>query len=148
MGHRLLVGVSILSIAVLFSADDSKLVKHSALLSRVVSVAKSKTTGVSRLNNWKIAYEGFKEKPVLGWGQENYQYVFAKHFLPEMYNDAPWYDRSHNFLLDWLVSGGILGLLSFLAPFGLTLWLTIRSGKFSNTPKRFICGFYRCLFCQ
>ncbi|MES2516818.1 MAG: O-antigen ligase family protein [Bacteroidota bacterium] len=140
------VGILILSIAILFSSDDSKLVKQSVLLSRVISVAKSKTTGVSRLNNWKIAYEGFKEKPVLGWGQENYQYVFAKHFLPEMYNDAPWYDRSHNFLLDWLVSGGILGLLSFLAPFGLMLWFTMRSGKFSNTQKGLFTGFIVAYF--
>lgn len=136
------VGISILFTAILFSVDDSKLVKQSPFLSRVVSVAKSKTTGVSRLNNWKIAYEGFKEKPILGWGQENYQYVFAKHFLPEMYNDAPWYDRSHNFLLDWLVSGGILGLLSFLAPFGLMLWFTVRSGKFSNIQKGLFIGFF------
>jgi O-antigen ligase/tetratricopeptide (TPR) repeat protein len=135
-----LLVVSVLIITILLNAGDSKFVKESPLLSRIVSVASSKTTGISRLNNWKIAYEGFKEKPIAGWGQENYQYVFAKHFLPEMYNDAPWYDRSHNFLLDWLISGGILGLLSFLIPFGIILWFTVRYDKFSSIQKGLFIG--------
>ena len=135
-----------LIITLLWNAKNTEFVEESAFLSRVVKVASSKTTGVSRLNNWKIAYEGFKEKLILGWGQENYQYVFAKYFLPQMYDDAPWYDRSHNFLLDWLVSGGILGLLSFLAPFGVMLWFTVRSSKFSRIQKGLFVGFIVAYF--
>jgi O-antigen ligase/tetratricopeptide (TPR) repeat protein len=130
-----------LIITLLLVAKNTEFVEKSVFLSRVVKVASSKTTGVSRLNNWKIAYEGFKEKPLLGWGQENYQYVFAKHFLPQMYDDAPWYDRSHNFLLDWLVSGGILGLLSFLSPFIVILWFTVHSDKISSIQKGLFIGF-------
>ena len=136
----LLVALGLI-ITILWSSKNSEFVEKSVFLSRVVKVASSKTTGVSRLNNWKIAYEGFKEKPISGWGQENYQYVFAKHFLPQMYDDAPWYDRSHNFLLDWLVSGGILGLLSFLAPFGVMFWFIARSNKFTNIQKGLFIGF-------
>jgi O-antigen ligase/tetratricopeptide (TPR) repeat protein len=136
----------ILIFTALWSIRNTELIEKSTFLSRVVKVASSKTTGVSRLNNWKIAYEGFKEKPVLGWGQENYQYVFAKQFLPQMYDDAPWYDRSHNFLLDWLVSGGILGLLSFLAPFGVMLWFTVRFDKFTNIQKGLFVGFIVAYF--
>jgi O-antigen ligase/tetratricopeptide (TPR) repeat protein len=141
----LLVAIGLI-ITLLWSAKNSEFVEKSAFLSRVVKVASSKTTGISRLNNWKIAYQGFKEKPVLGWGQENYQYVFAKHFLPQMYDDAPWYDRSHNFLLDWLVSGGILGLLAFLAPFGVMLWFTARSDKFTKIQKGLFVGFIVAYF--
>ena len=141
----LLVALGLI-ITLLWNAKNTEFVENSVFLSRVVKVASSKTTGVSRLNNWKIAYEGFKEKPILGWGQENYQYVFAKHFLPQMYDDAPWYDRSHNFLLDWLVSGGILGLMSFLFPFGLMLWFTVRSDKFSSIQKGLFVGFIVAYF--
>lgn len=141
-----LLVVVVLIITILLNTKNTEFVKKSVYLSRAVLVATSKTTGISRLNNWKIAYEGFKEKPVLGWGQENYQYVFAKHFLPEMYNDAPWYDRSHNFLLDWLVSGGILGLLAFLAPFVIMLWFTVRSNKFSSIKKGLFVGFITAYF--
>jgi O-antigen ligase/tetratricopeptide (TPR) repeat protein len=125
---------------VLFKNFENTIVKNSTFLTRVIRVATSSKTGVSRLNNWKIAYQGFKEKPIMGWGQENYQYVFTKYFLPQLYDDAPWYDRSHNFFLDWLVSGGILGFLAFLAPFGLIVWFSIRSTKLSTIEKGLFLG--------
>jgi O-antigen ligase/tetratricopeptide (TPR) repeat protein len=131
---------SCLGVLAVFKSSESSLVKNSTFLTRFVRVATSSKTSISRLNNWKVTYEGFKEKPVLGWGQENYQYVFAKHFLPQLYDDAPWYDRSHNFLLDWLVSGGILGLFSFLAPFGIMVWFSIRNTQLSNLPKGLFMG--------
>ncbi|MDZ7900154.1 MAG: O-antigen ligase family protein [Arcicella sp.] len=137
---------TLLIFTVLWNGRNTEFVEKSTFLSRVVKVASAKTTGVSRLNNWKIAYEGFKEKPVLGWGQENYQYVFAKYFLPQMYDDAPWYDRSHNFLLDWLVLGGIFGLMAFLSPFGLIIWFTVHSSKFSNIQKGLFVGFIVAYF--
>lgn len=136
----------ILIMTVLLNAGNTEFVKKSVFLSRVVKVATSPRTGISRLNNWKVAYKGFQEKPILGWGQENYQYVFAKYFLPQMYDDAPWYDRSHNFLLDWLISGGILGILAFLAPFGIILWFTVRSNKFSSIQKGLFAGFIVAYF--
>jgi O-antigen ligase len=145
-GLAIFLGVSVLSIGFLLSSGNRSFVQNSVFLSRIVKVATTSKTGISRLNNWKIAYEGIKEKPILGWGQENYQYVFAKHFLPEMYDDAPWYDRSHNFLLDWLISGGILGLLSFLTPFGIMLWFTIRYNKFSSIQKGLFIGFIVAYF--
>ena len=145
-GFSGLLVIIILIITILLNAGNTEFVKKSMFLTRAVLVATSKTTGISRLNNWKIAYDGFKEKPLLGWGQENYQYVFAKHFLPQMYDDAPWYDRSHNFLLDWLISGGILGLIAFLAPFGITLWFTLLSDKFTNIQKGLFIGFIMAYF--
>ena len=133
--------VSMLAIITLFSLQNSKsFLENHSFINRVVTVLTSKTTGISRLNNWKIAFEGFKEKPVLGWGQENYQVVFAKYFKPEMYNDAPWYDRSHNFLLDALVSGGIIGFMAFLLPFGIFGYFTIRSKTLSNVQKGLFLG--------
>jgi O-antigen ligase len=146
LGIAVFLGISMLSIGFLLNSGDKSFVKNSPFLARIVRVATASKTGLSRLNNWKVSYEGFKEKPLLGWGQENYQYVFAKHFLPELYDDAPWYDRSHNFLLDWLISGGILGLLSFLAPFGIILWFTIRSDKFSSVQKGLFVGFIVAYF--
>ena len=142
---RLFLGVFIM-VAVatgitFFSFHDNKqFLENHTTISRIITVLSSKTTGISRLNNWEIAFEGFKEKPILGCGQENYQVVFAKYFKPEMYNDAPWYDRSHNFLLDALVSGGIIGILAFLLPFGLMGYFTLRSRTFTNSQKGLFMG--------
>lgn len=115
------------------------LISH-ATLHRIFTVFTSNLTGVSRLNNWKIAYSGFLEHPFLGWGQENYHYVFAKHFVPEMYQDAPWYDRSHNFMLDWLIFGGIIGFLANLSLYVFLVWHTFKTVRLSIIQKGGIFG--------
>ncbi|MBA4850551.1 O-antigen ligase family protein [Emticicia sp. BO119] len=63
---------------------------------------------------WGIAVKGFGEHWLLGWGQENFNYVYAKFFNPALAADGVWYDRSHNVFLDWFVSGGIVGGLSYI----------------------------------
>lgn len=141
------LSVAILAGIILFSLrNNQSFLENHSTIRRVVIVLTSKTTGISRLNNWKIAFEGFKEKPMLGWGQENYQAVFAKYFKPKMYNDAPWYDRSHNFLLDALVSGGIIGLLAFLLPFGIVGYFTVRSQTLSKIQKGLFLGVLMAYF--
>lgn len=78
-----------------------------------------------------MAWEGFKEKPLLGWGQENFNLVFNKYYKPELYKDEPWFDRVHSIFFDWLIAGGILGLLAYLSiPLAL-LWV-IWFGKITS----------------
>lgn len=80
-------------------------------------------TFTSRLLNIKMSLEGFKERPILGWGQDNYFYVFARHNDARMYAQEPWFDRSHNVFMDWLIAGGIIGLLAYLALYFGALWM-------------------------
>src|SRR3990167_4637220 len=71
---------------------------------------------------WRMSWEGWKEHPILGWGQDNFLYVFAKHYNPKMWNQEPWFDRSHDVFFDWLIAGGALGLLTYLSLFGAALY--------------------------
>ncbi len=75
----------------------------------------------SRFANWEMAQRGFLEKPLLGWGPENYTLAFTKFFNPSLftpeYGSEIWFDRTHNILLDTLVTTGILGLLTYLGLF-------------------------------
>jgi tetratricopeptide (TPR) repeat protein len=64
---------------------------------------------------WGMAFQGFKERPILGWGQEGFNFVFNKYFNPGMYDREQWFDRTHNIFLDWLIAGGLFGLLSYLS---------------------------------
>lgn len=77
--------------------------------------------GQARTVLWKMAYKGVQEKPLLGWGQDSFGYIFAKYYDPAMYAQEQWFDRSHNVFLDWLVSAGILGLIGYLALFVFAL---------------------------
>jgi tetratricopeptide (TPR) repeat protein len=73
--------------------------------------------GQARTVLWKMAYKGVEEKPLLGWGQDSFGYIFAKYYDPAMYAQEQWFDRSHNVFLDWLVAAGVLGLLGYLLLF-------------------------------
>lgn len=76
------------------------------------------STIVSRILNMKMSVTGWSQNAhtmLLGYGQENYGVIFAEHFDPRMYNQEAWFDRAHNVFMDWLVAGGALGLLAYLA---------------------------------
>lgn len=70
---------------------------------------------------WEISKEAFLEKPLLGWGAENFQFGFIGYYnpclgIPECGNDT-YYDRAHNFIYDNIVSFGIVGLFFYIILF-------------------------------
>jgi len=97
-------------------------VKTSPVLSRFAGISLSEGTTESRLTIWKMSWQGFKEKPVFGWGQENFNLVFNKHYEPILYKQEPWFDRAHNVFFDRLTTNGIFGLLSYLGLLGAALY--------------------------
>ena len=88
-------------------------------------------TFASRFLNIKMSLDGWKERPILGWGQDNYLYVFSKYHDARMYAQEPWFDRSHNVFMDWLIAAGILGLLAYLSLYVAAIYLL----WFSRTKK-------------
>lgn len=115
--------VMIALVSSIFLFKNSSFIQSSSVLSRIASISPNDITGASRLSIWTISYQSWKERPLLGYGQDNFSYVFARKFLPErMCNLEPWYDRSHNVFFDWLVAAGALGLITYLSLYGVTLW--------------------------
>lgn len=139
-GHmrKVLVGTLVaitIVIASIFAFKDTSFIKSSPTLARLASISPNDITGASRLAMWQISYEAWLERPILGYGQDNFSYIFARKFLPEkMCNLEPWYDRSHDVFFDWLVAGGILGLLAYLSLYAVALWLMWRKGN--HVPLR------------
>lgn len=79
---------------------------------------------------WDIAWQGVKEKPVFGWGPENFNVVFVKYFNPclainECGNEV-WYDRTHNIILDNLIHSGFVGLFAYLSIFAVAFFVVLR----------------------
>ncbi|MEX0924389.1 MAG: O-antigen ligase family protein [Candidatus Paceibacterota bacterium] len=83
-------------------------------------------SGTTRLYIWGIALQGLEERPVLGWGQENFGVVFDKNYDPILATREQWFDRAHNTFVDWLSAAGILGLLTYVSLYGVLLWLIWR----------------------
>ncbi len=115
------VGVVAL-IGLFIQFKDAAWIQASPTLQRIASISLTDSTTQSRFMIWEMSLEGFKERPILGWGQDNFLYVFSKYYNPKMWNQEPWFDRSHDVFFDWLIAGGILGLLSYLSLFGAVLY--------------------------
>jgi O-antigen ligase/Tfp pilus assembly protein PilF len=118
----ILAGV-LLIIGGFFAVKNTSFVKENTVLSRFASISLKEKTTKSRFMVWNMAMNGFKDRPILGWGQENFNFVFNKYYDPGMYGQEQWFDRAHNVFFDWLIAGGILGLLAYLSLFASVLYL-------------------------
>lgn len=117
-------------------------IENNYLLSRVVTTTADETTTGTRIANWEMAIEGFKERPILGWGQENYTPVFSKYYdLEALWFAEQWYDRTHNTFMDWLVFGGIIGLLSYILLFAAILYMVWKA-KVTYMQKSVLTGLF------
>lgn len=101
------------------------LISKSPVLERLASISLSDTSNQARQYIWPMAVKGAMQRPVFGWGQENFNYIFNANYNPKMYNQEQWFDRAHNVYLDWLTASGIVGILAYLALyvlFVMTVW--------------------------
>lgn len=123
VGAALFIAI-ILAIIGFEQIKTTSFVQGSPTLARLASISPQDLTSMSRLSIWKISYEAWKEKPILGYGQENFSYIFASKFIPEkMWMLESWYDRSHDVFFDWLVAAGALGLVAYLSLYGAALYV-------------------------
>ncbi|MBM3251029.1 MAG: hypothetical protein FJZ07_02235 [Candidatus Nealsonbacteria bacterium] len=93
-------------------------------VSRIVTLTKGLEADEIRLSALKISVKAFWEKPILGYGPENFSIAFEKHYdplLPAMERKLS-FDRSHNSLIEILLASGIFGLIFYLVFFFSLLW--------------------------
>ena len=120
-----LIGAIIILSGLIFIFRQSSFVQKIPAVGSVANVSFSSGTGETRLIAWKIAYEAWKERPLFGWGVENFYYAFNKYYNPKSLEHGyyeTWFDRSHNIFLDYLSTSGILGLLAYVAIFIAVFW--------------------------
>jgi O-antigen ligase len=123
-----LLGALVIMIGLFFGLKDSSFVRNSPTLSRVASISFADKTTQARFTIWRdMAIPGGLEKPIFGWGQENFSYIFNKYYVPSMYDQEQWFDRTHNEFLDWFVSGGIPAALLYILLFVFAVWAIVRS---------------------
>jgi Flp pilus assembly protein TadD len=124
-----------------FTVRDTQFVQNMPAVSRIANVSLEEATVQSRLLYiWPIALGGAMEKPVTGWGQENFSYIFNEHYPSQMYNQEQWFDRAHNQFLDWLVAGGVPAFLLYVLLFFLMVWIILRSDKLLVPEKGILLG--------
>ena len=139
--------VTILVLGVGFwSVRDAQWVRSVGFLSRLATISIHDETIKARFLNMSIAWRGVQERPLLGWGQENYAVVFDKYYDARMYGQEQWFDRVHNIIFDWLIAAGFLGLISYFSISLAALWALWRSGAFSIAERALTTGLFVAYF--
>lgn len=130
----LILGILFLGLAFLNSA--SRLVQRLPIIKNVATISFSAITAQTRVMSWNAAWQGIKDKPMLGVGIENFNVLFNKYFKAGYYSLAPsetFFDRAHNQFLNLTAESGILAWLIYLGfPIIIGYYLTrgYRQGKF------------------
>jgi len=101
---------------------------------RLLDISFSATTFRHRLAAWDIAWKGFLERPVLGWGPGNYIHLFSRIHHPAFFdvesgNYGAWFDRAHSIFFDYLAESGAVGLTAFISIFAALGWRIWRAPK-------------------
>jgi O-antigen ligase len=101
----------------------------------------------SRVIQWRAAVAGARERPVLGFGPENYHLVWSRHYQAEMYRfagDERW-DRAHNAYLDALSTTGVLGFAALIGVWIVLARETLRARRslsLSAASAAVLLGFF------
>lgn len=134
--RRYAIGVCVgllLLIGGFYLARNSSFVQQNHVLERIASMSIS--DGQTRFTLWRMAAQGIAERPIVGWGQEGFNYIFNKYYDPSLYLQEQWFDRAHNAFIDWLTAGGIPAFLLYLSLFGAALTLLWRSSELSRAER-------------
>jgi O-antigen ligase len=86
---------------------------------------------------WELSQKGIAERPLLGFGVDNFQAVYERYYdnhVMEKVNGAEaWFDRAHNVFIDELVEIGYVGMafyiLAYLAIIGSMLFVLLKSTR-------------------
>ena len=89
----------------------------------------------SRLAAWETALEGFAERPLLGFGPENFEAVFGR-FASGYARTAKPHDQAHGKALEAAATTGAAGLAAWLALWGLALAGLLRAARAAAPPER------------
>ena len=130
----------IIILGVAFWLDrGASFIQKNDVLSRLASISWNDTSSQARQYIWPMALDGAMQRPLLGWGQENFNYLFNANYNPHMYSQEQWFDRAHNVFLDWLVASGLVGLLAYLSLY-VFLLRGIWKSKLSMAEKGVLVG--------
>ncbi len=134
------VGGLILIVAVVATlglARDSSFVQRIAESNRMVAQLASFGTGEdstdTRLNSTKMGLVGFAQRPLFGWGPENFAVAYDANVGAERFSfQAEAYDQAHNKVVEELTTKGLVGFVPFAIMWILVAWAYIRTLRRPN----------------
>lgn len=113
-----------------YLVKDAAWIQKNEVLGRLASISITDTKTQARGFIWPMALEGVFSSPknaIMGIGQENFNYYFNEYYNPKMWPHEQWFDRAHSVFIDWLVAGGIVGLLLYISLYLAAFYFVLKS---------------------
>ena len=124
------LGLMILVVSARNTAWFESLAQSNVMLRRISSLGESNDSLGGRIGSVRTGIRGFVERPVFGWGPENFAVAYDRLVTPEIVAQAVTsFDQAHSKPVEELATKGILGLLSYMALWLYMLWVMIRRTK-------------------
>ena len=122
-GFTAFILLCFISYGALFAFRDTDLVRNSTL-ARFTNFSGASRT---RLIAWEIAWKGFLDRPITGYGLDTFHILFNEKYNAESLRFGyyeTWFDRAHNTVMDVLSMTGLLGFVTFAAMY-ISLYVSI-----------------------
>lgn len=116
------------------------LTERNLTLQRLADLSLDDSSVLSRLHSVFAGFEGFRARPFLGWGPENYSVAYDL-YLSESAGAtsiALNFDQAHNRVVEELVTTGLLGLASYLAIWFWAAWVLLRKIRILSPPTQLL----------
>ena len=97
-------------------------------LAHAAPAASQGASAFTRLSLWRVAWEAFRDHPLLGVGPNNYRIVFSHYFQGKMEGQLIW-ASAHNLYLQQLAERGILGFAALAAVLGALAFRAFRRAR-------------------
>ena len=103
------------------------------IITTLLPLDKTKTLDSRRINYWSYALDGFKERPLVGFGPGTFEIIALKY-----HESRDWTNFAHSFYLQTLSESGIFSLLAFIG--FLLLSLRKRLVRLGEDPSPILIG--------
>ena len=139
----LLAGAVMLSATLFFRPDalpfDASFLSTLAGRQGPAAIESARRSVQARTAVLKTAFQGFADRPILGWGPENFIVVFGRYVPHESELDhgkMAVHDYAHSKLAEELVTKGLIGLLIYLSIWALTFRVVVRTARRMDSRGR------------
>ena len=101
-------------------------IESSTTLNRLASTSLSSGSVRGRLTAWRAGLRAYLDKPIFGWGPENYLIAWGRYFDSGS-GIRERFDQAHNKVLEELTTKGAVGAISYQAIWAAMGWAMVRS---------------------
>ncbi|MCY4015511.1 MAG: O-antigen ligase family protein [Gammaproteobacteria bacterium] len=135
-GALAVVGVAGASLGFLFFVDNPLKVRaqNNPVVQRLAFASIEGRTTQTRLAAWRAGIEGIAERPLLGWGPENFIVPFGEFGTGVATTTNP-HDRAHNEFIEEATAKGLLGVAAYIAIWVLTFVVVVRYIRIRQGPR-------------